>query len=66
LDGLERLGGEPLFTISPSAILVNTSMEVRTRDGRLETLYGLEIFGTAAGKRTPRWSIARDVLQRVN
>jgi Na+/H+-dicarboxylate symporter/ABC-type amino acid transport substrate-binding protein len=47
------------------AQFVNTWIELKRRDGTIDSLYGHWILGKQAGKRQPRWSIIRDVLHWV-
>jgi ABC-type amino acid transport substrate-binding protein len=44
------------------ADFVNTWIEMKRRDGTLDTLYSHWILGEAARKPTPRWSIIRNIL----
>ena len=52
----------PLAPDQPWANLVNTWIELKRRDGTLDMLYGHWILGKTSERRTPRWSIVRDVL----
>ncbi len=56
------------FPLAPDqawANLVNTWIELKRRDGTLELLYGHWILGKTSEKKTPRWSVVRDVLHWV-
>jgi ABC-type amino acid transport substrate-binding protein len=44
---------------------VNTWIDMKRRDGTLETLYDHWILGKSAERRTPRWSVVRNVLHWV-
>ena len=44
---------------------VSTWIQLKRRDGTIDALYEHWILGKRAGKRSPRWSIARDVLHWV-
>jgi Na+/H+-dicarboxylate symporter len=44
------------------ATVVNTWIDVRTKDGLVERLYNRWILGRVEGERKPRWSVVRDVL----
>ena len=44
------------------ARLVNTWIELKHRDGTLDTLYQHWILGRMAEKPAPRWSVIRNVL----
>jgi Na+/H+-dicarboxylate symporter/ABC-type amino acid transport substrate-binding protein len=44
------------------AAFVNTWIEMKRRDGTLDTLYDHWILGKNAEKREPRWSVVRNVL----
>jgi Na+/H+-dicarboxylate symporter len=48
------------------ATIVNTWIAMKRRDGTLDTLYGHWVLGRTAEKRTPRWSIIRNVLHWVS
>jgi Na+/H+-dicarboxylate symporter len=48
------------------ATFVNTWIEMKRRDGTLDTLYHHWILGEAAQRKTPRWSLIRNVLHWVN
>jgi Na+/H+-dicarboxylate symporter len=48
------------------AYFVNTWIELKRRDGTIDTLYGHWILGKQATKRQPRWSIIRDVLHWID
>jgi Na+/H+-dicarboxylate symporter/ABC-type amino acid transport substrate-binding protein len=41
---------------------VNAWIELKRRDGTIDSLYGHWILGKQAGKRQPRWSVIRNVL----
>jgi hypothetical protein len=45
------------------ASFLNTWIELKRRDGTIDALYGHWILGKQAGKRQPRWSVIRNVLQ---
>ena len=45
---------------------VNTWIEMKRRDGTLDTLYHHWILGEAATRTTPRWSVIRNVLHWVD
>jgi len=47
------------------AHFLNTWIELKRRDGTIDTLYRHWILGKQAGKRQPRWSIMRNVLHWV-
>jgi ABC-type amino acid transport substrate-binding protein len=44
------------------AHFINTWIELKRRDGTIDALYGHWVLGKQSVKRTPRWSIVRDVL----
>lgn len=44
------------------ATVLNTWVELKRKDGTIETLFSHWILGKDATRRQPRWSIARDVL----
>ena len=53
----------PLAGADPQwSAFVNTWIEMKRRDGTLDTLYDHWILGKDAEKRTPRWSVVRDVF----
>jgi len=45
---------------------VNAWLELKKRDGTIETVFEHWILGKGATKKTPRWSIIRDVLHWVD
>jgi ABC-type amino acid transport substrate-binding protein len=45
---------------------VNTWIELKRRDGTLNTLFDHWILGKTATKQEPRWSVARDVLHWID
>jgi ABC-type amino acid transport substrate-binding protein len=45
---------------------VNAWIEMKRRDGTLDTLYHHWILGEAATSTTPRWSVIRNVLHWVD
>jgi ABC-type amino acid transport substrate-binding protein len=45
---------------------VNTWIDLKRKDGTLDTLYRYWILGQEATTRTPRWSIIRNVLHWVD
>jgi ABC-type amino acid transport substrate-binding protein len=47
-------------------LFVNTWIEMKRRDGTLNTLYDHWILGKTAEKPEPRWSVARNVLHWVD
>jgi ABC-type amino acid transport substrate-binding protein len=47
------------------AQFVNTWIELKRRDGTIDSLYGHWVMGKQAGKRQPRWSVIRNVLHWV-
>ena len=47
------------------AAFLNTWIELKRKDGTLDTLYNYWVLGQNATPRQPRWSIARDVLHWV-
>ncbi len=47
------------------ASFVNTWIELKRRDGTLDTLYRYWILGQSAQRKTPRWSVIRNVLHWV-
>jgi ABC-type amino acid transport substrate-binding protein len=42
--------------------VVNTWIDLRTKDGLIERLYNRWILGRTEGEKQPRWSVMRDVL----
>ena len=44
------------------ATVVNTWIDLRTKDGLVERLYNRWILGRVEGEKQPRWSVMRDVL----
>jgi ABC-type amino acid transport substrate-binding protein len=48
------------------ATFVNAWIEMKRRDGTLDTLYHHWILGEAATSSTPRWSVIRNVLHWVD
>ena len=48
------------------ATFVNTWIEMKRRDGTLDTLYRHWILGEAATRTAPRWSVIRNVLHWVD
>jgi hypothetical protein len=48
------------------ATFVNAWIEMKRRDGTLDTLYHHWILGEAATSTTPRWSVIRNVLHWVD
>ncbi len=44
------------------ATVVNTWIDLKTKDGLVERLYNRWILGRIEGERKPRWSVMRDVL----
>jgi Na+/H+-dicarboxylate symporter/ABC-type amino acid transport substrate-binding protein len=44
------------------ATVVNTWIDLRTKDGLVDRLYNHWILGRVEGERKPRWSVMRDVL----
>jgi ABC-type amino acid transport substrate-binding protein len=42
--------------------VVNTWIDLRTKDGLVERLYNRWILGRTEGEKSPRWSVWRDVL----
>jgi len=53
----------PLAGADPQwSAFVNTWIEMKRRDGTLDTLYDHWILGKDAEKRTPRWSVVRNLL----
>jgi hypothetical protein len=47
------------------ASFVNTWIELKRKDGTLDTLFNYWMLGQNAAPRRPRWSILRDVLHWV-
>jgi Na+/H+-dicarboxylate symporter/ABC-type amino acid transport substrate-binding protein len=45
------------------ATVVNTWIDLRTKDGLVERLYNRWILGRVEGEKQPRWSVMDDVLQ---
>jgi Na+/H+-dicarboxylate symporter/ABC-type amino acid transport substrate-binding protein len=48
------------------ATVVNTWIDLRTKDGLVDRLYNHWILGRIEGERKPRWSVMRDVLHWAN
>jgi Na+/H+-dicarboxylate symporter len=48
------------------ASFINTWIELKRKDGTLETLYGYWVLGRDAAPARPRWSLIRDVLHWVD
>jgi Na+/H+-dicarboxylate symporter len=48
------------------ATFMNTWIDLKRKDGTLETLYGYWVLGRNAAPTRPRWSIIRDVLHWVD
>ncbi len=48
------------------ASFVNTWMDLKRKDGTMETLYNYWVLGREAAPRQPRWSIIHDVLHWVD
>ena len=48
------------------ASFINTWIDLKRKDGTLETLYNYWVLGREATPRQPRWSIIRDVLHWVD
>ena len=44
------------------ATFLNTWIELKRKDGTLDSLYKYWVLGQNAAPRQPRWSIGRDVL----
>jgi ABC-type amino acid transport substrate-binding protein len=47
------------------ATIVNTWIDLKTKDGTVESLYDRWILGRTATSKAPRWSVVRDVLHWV-
>ena len=45
---------------------INTWIELKRRDGTIDTLYDHWILGKQAGKGQPRWSVIRNLLHWVD
>jgi len=48
------------------ASFINTWIDLKRKDGTIETLYDYWVLGREAAPRQPRWSIIRDVLHWVD
>jgi Na+/H+-dicarboxylate symporter/ABC-type amino acid transport substrate-binding protein len=48
------------------ASFINTWIDLKRKDGTLETLYGYWVLGRDAAPSRPRWSVIRDVLHWVD
>jgi ABC-type amino acid transport substrate-binding protein len=48
------------------ASFINTWIELKRKDGTIDTLYDYWVLGRDAAPRQPRWSIIRDVLHWVD
>ena len=44
------------------AMVVNTWIDLRMKDGLVDRLYNRWILGRTEGEKKPRWSVVRDVL----
>ena len=47
------------------ASFINTWIELKRKDGTIDTLYDYWVLGREAAPHQPRWSIIRDVLHWV-
>ena len=48
------------------ANLISTWIELKRKDGTVEELFAHWILGRDAATKSPRWSIARDVLHWIS
>jgi hypothetical protein len=53
-------------TTTRFASFINTWIDLKRKDGTIETLYNYWVLGREAAHRQPRWSIIHDVLHWVD